>query len=99
MLAWILKTKPENFGSPGCTSAGLGVARLRAGRKIDHGIEQALHAEVVDRRAEEHRRLLAGEVGVAVEGMRSTAHQFDFHAQLFGLVGDQFVEARVVERP
>jgi hypothetical protein len=97
MLAWILKTKPENFGSPGCTWR-VSVARgCGGGREVDHGVEQALHAEVVDRRAEEHRRLLAGQVGVAVEGMRGAAHQFDFHAQFFGLVGDQFVEARVVE--
>ena len=38
-----------------------GGARARRGRMLDEEIQQQLHAEVVDRRTEEHRRLLAGE--------------------------------------
>jgi hypothetical protein len=60
-------------------------AAIGAGDRVDHRVEQALHAEVVDRRAEEHRRLLARQVGLAVEGMRGAAHQFDVGAQFVGL--------------
>ena len=46
---------------------------------------------------EENRRLLAGQVGFAVEGVGGAAHQFDVGAQFDRLVTDHFVEARVVE--
>src|SRR3546814_15723885 len=48
-------------------------------------IEQQLHAEVVDRRAEEHRRLLAGKISRFIERMRSTLHQLQLVAQLVEL--------------
>src|SRR3546814_18347834 len=38
-------------------------------------IEQQLHAEVVDRRAEEHRRLLAGKISRFIERMRSRSEE------------------------
>ena len=78
MLAWILNTKPENFGSSGCDACASASRRgSGAGDSSTTRVEQLLHAEVVDRRAEEHRRLLAGQVGVQVEGVRRAAHQFD----------------------
>ena len=65
MFAWILNTKPVSLLFVGADFARGGRARLRRRRVLDEEVEQQLHAEVVDRRAEEHRRLLAGQVGLA----------------------------------
>ena len=54
-----------------------GRARTRWRRQIDEGIEHLAHAEVVDGRTEEHRRLLAGQKGIAIEGLGGAAHQLD----------------------
>ena len=62
MFAWILKTNPEKPGSVGCDHPP---ARPCAGRGgggvLEEGIEQELHAEVVDGAAEEDRRQFARE--------------------------------------
>ena len=73
MLAWILKTTPLNFGSSGWTTRWVAARSRRRRRQVDQGVEHLAHAEVVDRRAEEHRRLPAGEEGVAVERRRGIA--------------------------
>src|SRR3546814_8373711 len=54
---------------------------LRRRRVLDEEIQQQLHAEIVHRRAEEHRRLFAGEVLVDVERRRGALHQLKFLAQ------------------
>ncbi len=60
MLAWILNTKPENFGSSGCHRRASRPARgSGGGDSSTTASSKRLHAEVVHRRAEEHRRLLA----------------------------------------
>ena len=77
MLAWILKTTPLNFFSSGCDGALDGDALARRRRQVDERVEHLAHAEVVDRRAEEHRRLPAGEEGVAIERRRGVGEQLD----------------------
>ena len=77
MLAWTLKTRPENgrFERPGVAVAVL----LRAGRRdeVDHGVEDQAHAEVGQRRAEEHRRQLAGLESFLVELAADGVEQLD----------------------
>ena len=51
-------------------------AVCRGRSQIDQCIEHFLYAKVVDRRAEEHRRLLACQKQVAVKLGRGTGHQF-----------------------
>jgi hypothetical protein len=53
--------------------------RAHAGRRrqVDQAVQHFLHAEVVDRRAEEHRRLPAGQEFGFVEGRSGVAHQLD----------------------
>jgi hypothetical protein len=60
MLAWTLNTNAENGASSGrgCWSTS---SRGRATGQVDHGVEQHAHAEVGERRAEEHRGGLAGQ--------------------------------------
>jgi hypothetical protein len=48
-----------------------------AGRQVDQRVQHFLHAEVVDGRAEEHRRLFAGQEFGAVELGRGAGHQLD----------------------
>ncbi len=86
-----------NLGSPGSTVALLGRARARRRCVFGEGVQQLLDAEIVDRRAEEHRRLLAAQIGVEVERVARAAHQFDLLAQLVGQVAEQLVQARVVQ--
>ena len=81
--------------------------RLRRGRVLDEEIQQRLHAEVVDARAEEHGREFAGEKFVEIELVGSSLHQFDFVAQLldfqwkalfqFGIV-DAFDDVKLVRQ-
>ena len=71
--------------------------RARRRRVLGECIEQFLDAEVVDGRAKKHRGLLAAQVGVDVEFVAGTAHQFDLVAQLLRLVAEHLVEARVVQ--
>jgi hypothetical protein len=80
-VAWILKTKPENGSSVGDHAHG-GVASRGRG-PVQQRIEDLAHAEVVDGRTEEHRRLHAGQEFFQVERMRGAMHQFHFHLQLF----------------
>src|SRR5690606_21844770 len=54
-----------------------GGARLRRRRVADERVEQLLHAEVVDRRAEEDGRLLAREIARVIERRRRAADQLD----------------------
>ena len=49
----------------------------RRRRQIHQGVQHLTHAEVVDGRTEEHRRLLAGQEGVPVEGLGGTTDQLD----------------------
>ena len=92
MLAWILKTTPVNFGSSGLTSRCMRRARAGRRRQVDQRVQHFLHAEVVDGRAEEHRRLLALEEGLLVELGRGGAQQLDLvlrllpaHAEALGV--------------
>jgi hypothetical protein len=78
--------------------AGRGLARLRRWRMLDEKIQQQLHAEVVDGRAEEHRRLLARAVGRDIERLRRTLHQFELLAHLAQHVcADARLQCRIVD--
>ena len=68
----------------GLHGAGRGGRRARRGGDADEAFEQFAHAEVVDRRAEEHGGQLAAQVGLAVELVVDTFDQLDVRAQLFG---------------
>ena len=65
---------------------------------LDEKVQQQLYTEIVHRRAEEHRRLLAGEVGIQIERMRRAGKQtpvfFGSAVNNFGvqLLLDFFVE-------
>ena len=50
MFAWILKTKPEKFGSVGSTGPTSAVARSGARRERQQRVEKRLDAEVVQAR-------------------------------------------------
>src|SRR3546814_6502751 len=58
-----------------------GLARPRRRRVADEEVQQQLHAEVVHRRAEEHRCLPAGKVGVEVERVRGALHQLQLRSE------------------
>jgi hypothetical protein len=60
MLAWILNTTPLNLGSSGFTTRWI-AARAGRRRQVHQRVQHLAHAEVVDGRAEEHRRLVAGQ--------------------------------------
>ena len=76
-----------------------GLARLRRRCVFDEKVQQWLHAEVVDARAEEHRRLPAVQVGLLVEGVAGALHQFQFVAQRGQhLRADLLLQARRVQR-
>src|SRR4030088_771795 len=62
-------------GARGSSPARVCAARQRPGSVAGEGREQLLDAEVVDGGAEEHRRLPAGQVGVALEAMRGARRQ------------------------
>ena len=60
MFAWILKTKPEKRCFTGIDRDRRStLARRRAGRQLEEALEERQHAEVRERAAEEHRRLVA----------------------------------------
>ena len=67
----------------------------RRRRQVDERVEHFLHAEVVDRRAEEHRRLLAGEKGARdrtsgaapVSSSISSCACSQLHAEALALAG------------
>ena len=61
MLAWTLKTNAENGALEGRGSPSSIEPRRRRRGQLDDRVEQHAHAEVGQRRADEHRRRLAGE--------------------------------------
>ena len=61
MLACTLNTKAENGLSSGRGSSTAVEPRRWRRREVDDGVEQQAHAEVGERRADEHRRRLTGE--------------------------------------
>ena len=63
----------------------LGLRGARRGGDVDETFEQLAHAEIVDRRAEEDRRQIARQIGVAVEGIVDALDQFRILAQLAGI--------------
>ena len=76
-----------------------GHARRGRGRVFDEEIEQQLHAEIVDRRAEEHRRLLAGEIGMDIKRVARAFDEFEFLAHLAQHVrADPRLDARIIQR-
>ena len=78
-------------------AAHAGVARQRRRRPFRQCAQDLAHAEVVDRRAEEHRTLRSGEEGIEIERRRGAAHQVDVLAQLFHLHRGVALEMRMVE--
>ena len=73
------------------------IARLRRWRPFGQRSEDFAYAEVVDCRAEEHRRLPAGQKQFEIERMARVAQQLDVVAQRSDLVGKQCVEPWIVE--
>ena len=69
-------------------------ARLRRRRIAREAAQQFLDAEVADRRAEEHRRLPAGEVCLQVERRGRAAHQLHFVAEGRGAIAQEFAWPR-----
>ena len=94
MFAWILNTKPVNGRSVGSTTR---IVASRRGRPLDQRLQDFLYAEVVDRRAEEHRRLPADEERVEIERMARAADQRDIVTQRCRLLGEERVEAAIIE--
>ena len=68
MFDWILKTNPEKRGSSGAISPSSSFARPGRRGVIEKAVEQQLHAEVVDRAAEEDGGHVASQDGRVVEG-------------------------------
>ena len=97
MLAWILKTTPDELRLVGRDLALDRGARARRRRQVDERVEHLADAEVVDRRAEEHRRLLAGEELRAVERRRRVGQQLDLAGGLLVLHAEALGIGRVVE--
>ena len=71
------------------------IARRR--RQVDERVEHLADAEVVDRRAEEHRRLPAGEERRFVELGRGVAQQVDVVLGVRVLVAEALGVGRVVD--
>jgi hypothetical protein len=66
-------------------------------RQVDERVEHLADAEVVDRRAEEHRRLLAGEEGLPVERRRRVAQELHVDGGLLVFGAEALGELGVVE--
>ena len=66
-----------NFGSPARPRDRIALCGPGDGAEIDQRIEHLAHAEVVDRRAEEHRSMPAGEEGLAVDGGAPSVTQLE----------------------
>ena len=98
MFAWILNTKPVSLSSVGFDLRAARLARgSGAGACTREVREQLLDAEVADRRAEEHRRLPAGEIGLHVEFGGAAAHQLDFVAKCIGAIAEELAAFRAVQ--
>ena len=72
-----------------------GVARLRRRRPLDQRLQDFLHAEIVDARAEEHRRLTPGQEFGQVERGAGVPDQVDVVPQRGDLVRKELVEPRI----
>ena len=73
------------------------VARARRGRPVDQRIQDLAHAEVVDGRTEEYRRLRTIEEGAELERVQCAAHQRNFVLQLLDLARKHLGQPRVVD--
>jgi hypothetical protein len=67
-------------GSMVPASLGWGAAGRDAGNRLD----QLGHAEILERRAEEHRRQIAMAIGLQIELRIARLPQLDFLGELFG---------------
>ena len=72
-----------------CVPARLpsGFAGLRRRRPVEQGLQDFLHAEVVDTGAEEHRRLCAGQEAREIKGHAGAANQLDVVTQVLHFIG------------
>ena len=77
MFAWILNTKPVILASRGSTLRVEPPHRLRRRREFGQGVDQILHAEFFQRRAEKHRRQMAFEKGRDIERLLRLTRQLD----------------------
>jgi hypothetical protein len=71
----------------------------RRGRQVDQRVQHLAHAEVVDRRAEEHGRLVPVEELLLVEGRRGHLHQLDVVPGVLVFGAEALGVDRVVEGP
>jgi hypothetical protein len=97
MFAWILNTKPLNGGFGRRDHARAAVARLRRRRPLRQRRQYFLHAEVVDARSEEHRRLASREELREIERRACAAQEIDVVAKRFDLVREELGQPRVVD--
>jgi hypothetical protein len=98
MFAWILNTKPVKASSSGRTARVAAAHGTRRRGVFDEAVEHFLHAEVGQRRAEEHRGQSAGPVFLQIERVAGTAHQVDFVAQgVRPLRAQSLIDFRMVE--
>ena len=91
MFACTLKTKPETLRLVREDRRGLGRLRPRLRRPGAERAQQFGHAHVLQRRAEDHRRQVAGEEGLEVElaASRARTSSSAFEARLDHRVGGQ----------
>ncbi len=82
MLAVILKMKPVNLGSSGCTSRSSALTGRGLGAISTKQFQQFLHTEIIQRRTEEDRSHLALQIVVNIEFGINTLDQFQLAAQL-----------------
>jgi hypothetical protein len=78
MLAWILKTKAENFAFVRAHGARAPGAHARRRRLGDQHVQHLVDAEVVDRGAEEHRGEFARRENARGRIRARVADQADF---------------------
>jgi hypothetical protein len=85
-----LEHEAGEFFFPRIDDASIGLARQRARCVADERGQQLRDAEIIDGRAEEHRRLPAREIRFQGELRRGAAHQVDFIAISLRAVAQQF---------
>jgi hypothetical protein len=97
MLAWILKTKPVNGASAGCTMRAPPSRGCGGGAHSTSACRISRTPKLLMPEPKNTGRLRAGEEGGDVEGVAGALDQLDVLAQAAHLQREEFVELRVVE--
>ena len=85
MLAWILNTKADMFCSSASTVRLSAFCARGGGAMRADGVEQIADAEILQRRAEEHRAQMAFAERLQVERLAGVAHQLDLLGDRVGV--------------